>query len=42
LTSYTEGDGEPGPFYRRLGFAPTGERDIEGEVILALALGSDR
>jgi diamine N-acetyltransferase len=41
LTSYTEGDGEPGPFYRRLGFEPTGERDSNGEVILALALQSD-
>ena len=40
LTSYTEGPGEPGPFYRRLGFEPTGERDVNGEVILALDLAS--
>jgi GNAT superfamily N-acetyltransferase len=38
LTSYTEGPGEPGPFYRRLGFVPTGERDVNNEVILSLAL----
>jgi GNAT superfamily N-acetyltransferase len=40
LTSYTEGLGEPGPFYRRLGFEPTGERDEDGEVILTLDLGA--
>ena len=38
LTSYVEGPGEPGPFYRRLGFEPTGDRDINDEVILALDL----
>jgi GNAT superfamily N-acetyltransferase len=38
LTSYTEGPGEPGAFYRRLGFEPTGDRDSNGEVILALDL----
>ena len=26
LTSYTTGEGEPWPFYERLGFVPTGER----------------
>jgi len=38
LTSYTEGGGEPWPFYQRLGFAPTGDRDADGEVILRLRL----
>jgi diamine N-acetyltransferase len=38
LTSYTEGDGEPWPFYRALGFVATGERDVNGEVILRLVL----
>jgi diamine N-acetyltransferase len=38
LTSYTTGEGEPRPFYERLGFVPTGERDAAGEVILSLDL----
>lgn len=38
LTSYVEGEGEPWPFYQRLGFVPTGARDPEGEVILRLTL----
>lgn len=38
LTSYVIGDGEPWPFYERLGFLPTGELDAEGEVILRLDL----
>jgi len=38
LTSYTEGLGDPWPFYRQLGFRPTGDRDVAGEVILALDL----
>jgi diamine N-acetyltransferase len=38
LTSYTTGEGEPWPFYERLGFVPTGERDDAGEVILRLDL----
>ena len=38
LTSYTEGPGDPGVFFRALGFAPTGDRDVNGEVILRLAL----
>ncbi len=37
LTSYVPGPGCPEPFYRRLGFTPTGEVD-GGEVVLALAL----
>ena len=36
LTSYVEGDNEPWPFYERLGFSPTGERDDNGEVILVI------
>ena len=39
LTSYVPGPGCPEPFYRGLGFVPTGEVD-EGEVVLALDLGS--
>ena len=38
LTSYTEGEGDPGPFYEKLGFSPTGDRDDNNEVILALDL----
>jgi diamine N-acetyltransferase len=38
LTSYVEGEGDPGGFYRRLGFIPTGERDDHGEAILVLHL----
>ncbi len=38
LTSYTTGEGEPWPFYERLGFVPTDERDAAGEVILSLDL----
>jgi diamine N-acetyltransferase len=37
LTSYVPGDGNPGPFYRGLGFEPTGEID-DGEVVLRLTL----
>ena len=41
LTSYfPEGDGTPGPFYERLGFAPTGAVDDNGEIILRLDLRS--
>lgn len=36
-TSYVPGPGCPEPFYRSLGFAPTGEID-EGEVVLVLPL----
>ena len=43
LTSYATGAGEPWPFYERLGFIPTGERDAAGEIILSLDLTpSDR
>lgn len=38
LTSHVEGDGDPGPFYNRIGFLPTGDRDADGEIILALCL----
>ncbi|HSG79550.1 MAG TPA: GNAT family N-acetyltransferase [Acidimicrobiia bacterium] len=37
LTSYVPGEGSPGPFYHRMGFADTGEED-GGEVITALPL----
>ena len=36
LTSYVPGDGGPAGFYKRLGFAPTGELDADGEVIVRL------
>jgi diamine N-acetyltransferase len=35
LTSYTAGEGSPGPFYERYGFAPT-DRIVEGERVLRL------
>lgn len=38
LTSCVRERGGPEPFYRRIGFAPTGEVDENGEVILALKL----
>ena len=38
LTSCVPGDDGPEPFYRRLGFAPTGDHDEKGEVILGLQL----
>jgi len=38
LTSYMPEDGGPAGFYRRLGFAPTGELDANGEVIVRLLL----
>jgi diamine N-acetyltransferase len=37
LTSYTAGEGSPGPFYERYGFIPT-ERFVEGERVLTLDL----
>ncbi|HEX7474171.1 MAG TPA: GNAT family N-acetyltransferase [Candidatus Limnocylindrales bacterium] len=37
FTSYQPGDGEPWPFYRGLGFTPTGEVE-EGEIVLRLDL----
>jgi diamine N-acetyltransferase len=38
LTSYVPGGGGPAGFYRPLGFAPTGELDANGEVIVRLLL----
>jgi len=38
LTSYGLGPGNPGAFYQRVGFVPTGDLDNEGEVIVALEL----
>lgn len=35
LTSYVPGEGSPGDFYHRLGFADTGEED-HGELLTAL------
>jgi RimJ/RimL family protein N-acetyltransferase len=40
LTSCLPGDDGPEPFYRHLGFEPTGEYDEKGEVILALPLAA--
>jgi diamine N-acetyltransferase len=40
LTSCVLGEGGPEPFYRRIGFLPTGELDENGEIILALDLAS--
>jgi asparagine synthase (glutamine-hydrolysing) len=40
LTSYVVGDNSPEPFYRLIGFVPTGEEDEKGERILALSLRS--
>lgn len=39
LTSCVRGEGGPEPFYRRIGFSPTGDLDENGEIILALNLG---
>lgn len=36
-TSWVEGEGGPEPFYRKLGFVPTGEID-DGEVVVRLEL----
>lgn len=40
LTSYATGPDSPGPFYERVGFSPTGELNIDGEIIVALKLRS--
>jgi diamine N-acetyltransferase len=37
LTSYAQGEGEPWPFYEKLGFRPTGEIE-EDEIVLRLPL----
>jgi GNAT superfamily N-acetyltransferase len=34
LTSHVQGEGGPAGFYAGLGFAPTGELDPQGEIIL--------
>jgi GNAT superfamily N-acetyltransferase len=41
LTSYGVGEGGPEPFYRRIGFRPTGERAEKGEIIVALDLDAE-
>jgi diamine N-acetyltransferase len=38
FTSYVAGDRSPEPFYRKLGFLPTGEQDEAGEIVLVLPL----
>jgi diamine N-acetyltransferase len=38
LTSYALGPDSPGPFYQHVGFSPTGEVNIDGEIIVALRL----
>jgi diamine N-acetyltransferase len=38
LTSYVDEPGGPGPFYRGLGFEPTGDVDDSGEVLMRLVL----
>ena len=40
LTSFVPGDDGPAGFYERLGFAPTGDVDDSGEVIVRLELPS--
>ena len=42
LTSCVPGDDGPEPFYRHLGFLPTGEYDENGELVLALGLGASQ
>lgn len=42
LTSHVDAPGGPGPFYARLGFMPTGERDVNGEIILRLEFESSK
>jgi diamine N-acetyltransferase len=39
LTSCVLAQDGPEPFYRRIGFTPTGDLDVNGEIILALRLG---
>jgi diamine N-acetyltransferase len=38
LTSYALGPDNPGPFYQHVGFSPTGDVNIDGEIIVALKL----
>jgi hypothetical protein len=39
LTSHMPYEGNPGPFYQRLGFRHTGEVN-DGELVMALSLNS--
>ncbi len=36
--SHVPGEGNPGPFYQRLGFVHTGEKDPDGELLMRLEL----
>jgi diamine N-acetyltransferase len=36
--SYVPGDGGPGAFYERMGFAHTGEADEDGELLMRIGL----
>jgi diamine N-acetyltransferase len=38
LTSHVVGERSPEPFYRQIGFVPTGDQDENGEIVLALSL----
>jgi diamine N-acetyltransferase len=38
FTSFVLGDGGPAGFYERIGFVPTGDVDVNNEVIVRLAL----
>jgi diamine N-acetyltransferase len=38
LTSCVVGESGPEPFYKQIGFVPTGEQDEKGEIVLALRL----
>jgi len=38
LTSHVVGERSPKPFYRQIGFVPTGDQDENGEIVLALSL----
>lgn len=42
LTSYVPLPGGPAGFYERLGFVPTGDLDVNGEVIMRLTLAAPR
>ena len=36
--SHVPGEGSPGPFYQRLGFVYTGEKDPDGELLMRMEL----
>lgn len=38
LTSHAVGDDSPGPFYEKLGFVYTGDKEDSGELVMSLAL----